>query len=161
MLAATRFFPQYRFVVAAASSLPSGFDRSFMADYPDVAIEQGRTHALLRACDAALVKSGTSTLETALLGVPQVVCYAGNPISYAIAKRLIKVRYISLVNLILDRPLVQELIQHDLTPEAIRRALEAILDPAKAAELRRGYAELRTVLGAGGASARAAEPSET
>lgn len=157
MLAATRFFPQYRFVVAAASSLPSGFYRSFMADYPDVAIEQGRTHALLRACDAALVKSGTSTLETALLGVPQVVCYAGNPISYAIAKRLIKVRYISLVNLILDRPLVQELIQHDLTPEAIRRALEAILDPAKAAELRRGYAELRTVLGAGGASARAAE----
>lgn len=156
MLAATRFFPQHRFVVAAAGSLPLAYYRSFMEDYPNVTIEQGRTHALLRTCDAALVKSGTSTLETALLGIPQVVCYAGNPISYAIAKRLVQVRYISLVNLILDRPLVEELIQHDLTPERIQKALEDILEPSKAAVLRQGYADLRAILGAGGASARAA-----
>jgi len=111
---------------------------------------------VLKSAEAALVKSGTSTLETALIGTPQVVCYSGNPISYAIAKRLVNVRYISLVNLILDRPLVQELIQNDLNSDNLKKALGDILQPDRSEAIRQGYAELRQKLGDGGASGRAA-----
>jgi lipid-A-disaccharide synthase len=117
----------------------------------------GATYALLGRSHAALVKSGTSTLETALLDVPQVVCYAGNPVSYQIAKRLIKVKYISLVNLIADRPLVSELIQQDLNRENLKEALHEILTDKKRQEIRSGYADLRHLLGDGGASSRAAQ----
>lgn len=156
MLEVTRDFPGYDFVVAAASSLPETFYQPFLAPYPNVALISGRTYDLLRQSKAALVKSGTSTLETALLGIPEVVCYSGNSISYHIAKRLINVKYISLVNLIMDRPLVRELIQDELNRANLKAALADILTPEKAAELKAGYIELRKRLGDSGASARAA-----
>lgn len=156
MLEVTQDFPAEHFVVAGAASLPEGFYRELLEGYPNVELLQGQTHALLRRSKAALVKSGTSTLETALLNVPQVVCYAGNWLSFQIAKRLVKVPYISLVNLIVDRPLVRELIQDDLNRGNLRQALQEILSEEKATEIRNGYAELRKMLGDGGASDRAA-----
>jgi len=157
MLAVIPYFPDYTFVVAGATALSAEFYQPFLKSYPQVSIVSGQTYALLASAEAALVKSGTSTLEAALFQVPQVVCYAGNPLSYQIARRLIKVKYISLVNLIMDRPLVAELIQDELNTENLRLALSAMLDPEKVAVVQRGYAELRHRLGDGGASARAAE----
>lgn len=157
MLSVVRDFPEHEFVVAGASALPAEFYQPFLQGFENVRLVQGKTYELLAGAQAALVKSGTSTLETALFGVPQVVCYAGNPISFAIAKRVVDVKYISLVNLILDRPLVRELIQGDLNRENLRAELAAILTAEKAADIRAGYAELREKLGAGGASARAAK----
>ena len=156
MLSVTPFFPDYQFKVAGATSLPTDFYQPFLENYPQVSLSIGQTYDLLREAKAALVKSGTSTLETALFRVPQVVCYAGNALSYAIARRLVSIQYISLVNLIVDRPLVRELIQNDLNTSNLRTELTAILDPAKATELQAGYAEVRHLLGDGGASGRAA-----
>lgn len=156
MLEMTREFPDYHFVIAGAGSLPPEFYQNFLKNYPEVKLLQGQTYSVLRQSQAALVKSGTSTLETALLGVPQVVCYAGNWLSYQIAKRLVKVRYISLVNLIMDRLVVRELIQDDLNRANLRAALAELLQPEKRALLQAEYAALRAQLGGGGASMRAA-----
>ena len=157
MLEITDAFPEFEFVVAGATSLPKAYYQTFLSGYPKVRLVQGQTYEILRNSKAALIKSGTSTLETALLDVPQVVCYTGNWLSYRIARQLIQVKYISLVNLILDRPLVQELIQDDLNKENLTSALTEILQPENAAAMRAGYAELRKVLGGGGASERAAK----
>lgn len=157
MLEASRAFPEYSFVVAGATSLPATFYQPMLEAYPNVQLKQGETYNILRQSCAALVKSGTSTLETALLNVPQVVCYAGSPISYQIAKRLVNVPYISLVNLIMDQPLVQELIQAELTEANLVPALRHILSEKGSADIRTGYAALRERLGGGGASERAAE----
>lgn len=156
MLEVTKDFPEFSFVIAGASSLPESYYASFLKAYPNVELMRGQTYEVLRRSRAALVKSGTSTLETALLDIPQVVCYTGNWLSYRIAKQLIKVKYISLVNLIMDRPLVRELIQDELNRENLKMALGDILKPEEAARLREGYAELRKRLGGGGASERAA-----
>jgi len=156
MLEVTDDFPEYQFVVAGASSLPEAFYQVLLEKYPKVRLVRGQTYEVLRHSKAALVKSGTSTLETALLDVPQVVCYAGNWLSYQIAKRLVKVKYISLVNLIMDRPMVRELIQDELNKKNLKAALADILTPEKSAAMRSGYAELRERLGGGGASERAA-----
>lgn len=156
MLEVTGDFPDYQFIIAGASSLPEEYYQKFLAKYPNVRLVRGQTYEVLRHSKAALVKSGTSTLETALLDIPQVVCYAGNWLSYHIAKHLIKVKYISLVNLIMDRPLVRELIQDELNKKNLKVALSGILSQEKSAELRAGYAELRERLGGGGASERAA-----
>lgn len=156
MLSVTPFFSGYQFVVAAAPSLPESLYRAYLAGYPQVALVVGDTYGALQRAQAALVKSGTSTLETALLGVPQVVCYAGSSISYAIARRVVRVPYISLVNLVLERPLVRELIQHDMNTPSLRQALDDILQPAQAEVIREGYRELRRRLGGPGASERAA-----
>lgn len=156
MLAVAADFPEYEFVVAGATSLPEDYYRPFLEKYPNVRLIQGQTYDLLRRAKAALVKSGTSTLETALFDVPQVVCYAGNPLSYFIARRLVNVQYISLVNLIMDRPLVRELIQNELNKNNLKAALAEILLPEKSAGMRVGYTELRQKLGDGGASERAA-----
>lgn len=156
MLEVTSDFSENEFVVAGASSLPAEFYQPFLEKYPNVKLLQGQTYDLLRQAKAALVKSGTSTLEAALFGVPEVVCYAGSPISFFIAKRLVNVPYISLVNLIMNKPLVRELIQDELNRGNLKAALEEILNPEKAAELRAGYAELRHKLGDGGASEKAA-----
>ncbi|MBK6995406.1 MAG: lipid-A-disaccharide synthase [Lewinellaceae bacterium] len=156
MLEVTEDFPDYQFVIAGASSLPEEYYQTFLAKYPNVRLVRGQTYEVLRNSKAALVKSGTSTLETALLDVPQVVCYAGNWLSYKIAKQLVKVKYISLVNLIMDRPLVRELIQDELNKKNLKAALTEILSPEKSAEIRAAYAELRERLGGGGASERAA-----
>jgi len=157
MLSVVAMFSEYEFVIAGATALPNEFYHPFLTGHPNLRLVRGNTYDLLRSATAALVKSGTSTLETALVGTPQVVCYAGSPLSFAIAKRVVRVPYISLVNLILDRPLVRELIQDDLNTEALKNALGEILKPENAEAIRAGYAELRQKLGAGGASERAAQ----
>ena len=158
MLEATRNFPDVQFRIAQAPSLERSFYESMTAQYPNVALIQGKTYELLMQSHAALVTSGTATLETALFGVPEVVCYKGSAVSYEIAKRLIKVKYISLVNLILDKPAVKELIQHDLTPENITTELKRLLDPAQNAIVKKDLSELWDILSPGGAaSANAAK----
>lgn len=157
MLQVAQRFPQCRFVVAQAPGLDDAFLETYLSGRDGVEVRKGDTYGLLLEADAALVTSGTATLETALFGVPQVVCYKGNPLSYRIAKRLVKVKYISLVNLIMDRPVVKELIQDDLTPDNLARELASILDPDQSARMRSDYAELQSLLSRGGdASARAA-----
>jgi lipid-A-disaccharide synthase len=158
MLEVTRHFPECRFVVAQASALPDTFIRTFTDSFPNVEIMKGDTYCLLSMADAALVTSGTATLETALFGVPEVVCYKGSPVSYLIAKRLVKVRYISLVNLIMGREVVKELIQDEMNPGNLQRELAKLLqDDDTKARMAKDYRELRELLGKGGdASAKAA-----
>jgi lipid-A-disaccharide synthase len=115
------------------------------------------TYLLLSNAHAALVTSGTATLETALFGVPEVVCYKGSAISFMLAKKLVKVNYISLVNLIMDKEVVKELIQQDFTSENLSNELLKILDKEKMEEMKLQYAELKNKLGASNASAKAAE----
>lgn len=159
MLEASKRFPDYHFILAKASSLEDSFYEPLMQNYPRVRSVRNKTYALLMQAKAALVTSGTATLETALFGVPQVVCYKGSNISYQIAKRLVKIKYISLVNLILDRPVVTELIQNDLTVENIERELNRILhDNSSLMAMRNDYDLLRRLLNEGGrASAKAAK----
>jgi lipid-A-disaccharide synthase len=159
MLEVCKFFPDYRFVVAQAPSLPDEFIFQYTNAFPNVDIVKGKTYALLMESDAALVTSGTATLETALFGIPEVVCYKGSQVSYAIAKRLIKVKYISLVNLIMDKEVVKELIQDKLTPENLRDQLNMLLhDPEKRMQLENDYKSLWDLLSSGGhASAKAAQ----
>ena len=95
----------------------TSFYEPFLAPYKNVSAVRGKTYELLSEATAALVTSGTATLEAALFGVPEIICYKGNPISYHIAKRVIKVKYISLVDLIMDKPVVKELIQQDMNAE--------------------------------------------
>ncbi len=129
MLESSKNFPAYQFIIAQAPGLEVEFYHSVVADYPNVLIAlAGQTYQLLMRSKAALVTSGTATLETALFGVPQVVCYKGSAISYQIGKRLVNIKYISLVNLIMDRPVVKELIQHELTVKNIRSELDEILE---------------------------------
>ena len=118
----------------------------------------GGTYALLSNSKAAIVASGTATLETALIGTPQVVCYAGSELSYIIAKHLVSgISYISLVNLIMDKGVVTELIQHDLNRERLRAELEAITaDESNIAAMKDDYGKLRAILGGGSASGKAA-----
>jgi lipid-A-disaccharide synthase len=159
MLEVSRRFPGYRFVVAQAPSLDDTFIQAYTKEYPDVEVRKGATYPLLREASAALVTSGTATLETALIGTPEVVCYKGSPISYAIAKRVIKVKYISLVNLIMDREVVKELIQDALTVENLATELSSILsNDTRIAKMRSDYQELWEKLRDGGhASAKAAD----
>ncbi|MBL7828645.1 MAG: lipid-A-disaccharide synthase [Saprospiraceae bacterium] len=156
MLSVTADFPEYQFVVAGAKSLPEDIYIQIMKPYSEVRFVKDQTYDLLRQSKAALVKSGTSTLETALFDVPQVVCYAGSTVSYHVAKRLIKVPYISLVNLVASAPLVRELIQAELNRTNLKLALSEILNEEKAAKIKQDYAKLRTLLGGGGASDKAA-----
>ncbi|TDX00564.1 lipid-A-disaccharide synthase [Dinghuibacter silviterrae] len=158
MLEVSRAFPDHQFVVAQAPSLDDAYYAPLLQDYPDVQTVRGNTYGLLGQARAALVTSGTATLETALFGVPEVVCYKGSQVSYEIAKRLIKVKYISLVNLIMDKPVVKELIQGDMNAANVRTELEKLLkDEAYRARIMEDYAALKRILQQGGdASANAA-----
>ena len=158
MLKVARFFPDYQFVIGGAPSIPEDFYNYIRAKFPkiEVALIENRTYDLLQHAHAALVTSGTATLETALFNVPQVVCYKGNTFSYWIARRLVNVKYIALVNLIVDRPLVRELIQNELTVQQLKLALMQILDPIHQSKVKDGYQELRDKLGNRGASNRLA-----
>ena len=148
-------FPQYQFVIAAAPSiLPEFYDDIIKGQ--QVRIVTGQTHELLRNAEAALVTSGTATLETALFGVPEVVCYKGNPLSVCIARQIIHVNFISLVNLIMGREIVKELIQHDLTPEKISEELGKILNEPGKTRIKNDYVQMAKVLGGHGASERTA-----
>ena len=158
MLQVCRFFPGHLFVVAKAPGLEDDFYTGLLQAYPNVSSVRNDTYSLLSRARAACVTSGTATLETALFGVPEVVCYKGSAVSYQIAKRLIKVKYISLVNLIMDKEVVKELIQDDLTPDNLRRELDSLLnDPVRQQQLREDYRDLKYILSQGGhASANAA-----
>lgn len=156
MLSVRPYFKEYQFVIAGAPSLPKEFYEKFVDD--NVHFVSNKTYDLLRCSQAALVTSGTATLETALLNVPEVVCYRGSKVSYAIAKRLVKnIRYISLVNLIMDREVVKELIQNDLNTGNLVEELKKILATEKRFEVFRDYELLREKLGGKGASENAAE----
>jgi lipid-A-disaccharide synthase len=156
MMSVIDFFPEYQFVIAGVDAVPEAFYQSVIGKRP-VKLIFRQTHELLRSSIAALVTSGTATLETALLNVPEVVCYQGGYISYLIARQLIKVKYISLVNLIMDRVVVKELIQDQLNTNNLKRELDLIL---KSQEERKrifsDYTELRHLLGDKGASKKAA-----
>lgn len=127
MLSVATHFPDYQFVVAMAPGLDDAFYQPFLAAAPNVSSVSNKTYELLLQSTAALVTSGTATLETALLKVPEIVCYKGSNISYQIAKRLISIKYISLVNLIMDKLVVKELIQDELNTENLVKELSTIL----------------------------------
>lgn len=157
MLKVIPHFPQYQFVIAGVSSLDKELYLKKMGD-TDVRLVVNQTYELLQNSSAALVTSGTATLETALLAVPEVVCYKSSQGSYLIAKQLVKVNYISLVNLIMEKEVVKELIQNDLTEEQLVRELELLLtNPKKQRQLLDDLDTLRDRLGNAGASEKAAE----
>ncbi len=156
MLKLVSQFPEYQFVLAGVKNIPDSFYGKIMGDSP-VRLVKEKTYEILYISEAALVASGTATLETALLGIPQVVCYKGDFISMAIASILVKVRYISLVNLIMDREVVTELIQYDLTREKVLSELKEILPSGtRRASMLDDYKLLREKLGGPGASVRIA-----
>jgi len=159
MLQVSKAFPNHQFIVAKAPSIEDEFYKPFIVPYPNVSTASNRTYDLLLQAKAALVTSGTATLETALFGVPQVVCYKGSAISYQIAKRVIKVKYISLVNLIMNRMVVKELIQDELTPANLQKELQRLLvDADYINKIKKDYSELQDLLGKGGnASEKAAK----
>lgn len=147
MLSVVKDFPDYDWVVAKAPGLDHSVYQALEEEYPTVKFISGKTYALLNMATAALVTSGTATLETALFGVPQIICYKGNPISYEIAKRLIKIKYIGLVNLIMDKPVVKELIQGELTAIRISEELKLILEDKKTQDrIHHDYLELKSRL---------------
>ena len=152
-------FPNYNFVLSMA---PSQTDEYYANIVKGQEITTTRnTYKLLKCAHAAVVTSGTATLETGLFGIPQVVCYKGSAISYTIARKLIKVKYISLVNLILDRELVPEMIQADMTLEKVSAKLEGLLDGEAREKQLAGYGELFEKLGGVGASENAAKIIQT
>lgn len=163
MLEVSRSFPGHQFIVAKAPGANEELYASLLKGYENVSSVSGKTYELLMQTTAALVTSGTATLETALFGVPQVVCYKSSFLSYQVGRRVIRVKYISLVNLIMDKLVVHELIQNDLTAENLQKELEDILNnPLRKEELRKDYAELKQILSVTetgnnkGASAKAA-----
>jgi lipid-A-disaccharide synthase len=155
MLAAAKHFPNYQFVVAGAPSVPESFYKQFSGKN-EIKIIFDATRDLLHNAYAGLVTSGTATLETALLDVPQVVCYKGSNFSYQIAKRIVDIKYISLVNLIMDKPVLKELIQSEMNEKSIVEELKAILDYGRRKEIFEDYKSLRQKLGGAGASEKAA-----
>lgn len=148
MLEAARRFSGFNFIVAQAPSRSLDLYRQLASPYANVSVAlSGQTYNLLKQSSAALVTSGTATLETALFGVPQVVCYKGSPISYLIAKRVVKVAYISLVNLIMEKEVVKELIQHELTVSNVERELKKIIqDKDVIREMKENYRHLKEKL---------------
>lgn len=156
MLAIVDHFPGYTFVVAQASAQPDSLYKDIIGDKP-VLLVKGQTYNLLRQARAGLITSGTATLETALFGLPQVVCYKGNPLSFWLATKLVDVKYISLVNLIMDKEVVKELIQTDLTEANIKDALTRLLqDDTYKQQLQQDYDALWHKLGDKQASVLAA-----
>ena len=150
------FADDYQFAIAGAPAQHADLYYTILQKYPSlppIPLIPNETYDLLRESHAALVTSGTATLEAALFGVPQIVCYKSSGISYAIAKRLVKIKYISLVNLLLDRELVTELIQGDCNPERLRQELTVLLGIEKYLRVGKGYAELQRKLRADGDAA--------
>ncbi|MGS0748114.1 lipid-A-disaccharide synthase [Halpernia sp. GG3] len=149
-------FPDYQFVIAGAPSLGKEFYENFVGK--DLSFVSNKTYDLLRCSAAALVTSGTATLETALLNVPEIVCYKTSAVSYEIGKRVVKnLKYISLVNLIMDQEIVTELIQNQLTTKNLVYHLNEILNGTKREKMLMDYELLRRKLGGKGASENAAD----
>ncbi|MGG5576452.1 lipid-A-disaccharide synthase [Myroides sp. C15-4] len=155
MLSVVQNHPEYQFVIAGAPGQEPEFYAQFLKGQ-NISFITNDTYALLDVAYAALVTSGTATLETALFKVPQVVLYKGNTISYEIAKRIITLKYISLVNLIMDEEVVVELIQHDCNAKRIALEFEKIVKSEKRAKILLDYEKLIHNLGGRGASDLAA-----
>ncbi|MFZ4543636.1 MAG: lipid-A-disaccharide synthase [Saprospiraceae bacterium] len=149
-------FPSFEFVIAAAPSLELAYYKQIIGSHT-IKIVCNQTYQLLFHSKAAIVASGTATLETALFNVPEVVVYKGNWLSYYIAKKLIDLKYISLVNLIADREIVKELIQGDFNKTNLVNELKKITDSQKQQSIKSAYSELRQQLGDVGASSRCAD----
>lgn len=156
MLAVVDDFPDYQFVIAGAPGQDYDFYQRFLTNKA-VHFISNKTYDLLSVAHAALVTSGTATLETALFKVPEVVCYKGNWISYQIAKRIITLKYISLVNLIMDEEVVTELIQGDCNAKKIKAELSKILEEDYRVKLIEKYDQLEKKLGGEGASSKVAK----
>ena len=157
MLEAGDKFVGYQKVIAAAPGQLASFYDSFAEGYKNVTVVKGDTYTILNNASGAMVTSGTATLEAALFKVPEVVCYKGNELSYQIAKKLIKIKYISLVNLIMDRVVVTELIQKELTVNNIVKELNKVLISDKRTSMLKDFDELTSKLGGRGASKNAAD----
>jgi lipid-A-disaccharide synthase len=155
MLEAVKSFTNYRIIVAGSTTLEEDFYRKIIGKHTEIYF--GHTYDLLSVSEAALVTSGTATLETALLHIPEVVCYKSSPVSYHIAKWLIKIRYISLVNLIMDKEVVTELIQGECNAQRMREELNKLLKGGPNREsMLEAYHQLHSALGQGGASQKVA-----
>lgn len=156
MLSVVEAFPDYQFVIAGAPSQPEKVYKSYIKN-DRIHFVSNATYDLLSIADAALVTSGTATLETALFKVPQVVCYKSSWLSYQIGKRVVKLKFISLVNLIMDRKVVTELIQNELNTQRLTAELKHILEPKTQKLLQVDYNDLEQKLGGPGASQKVAE----
>lgn len=147
MLKATEKFQEYQIVIAQAPNLENTIYEDIIKPYKNIFIYQHQTYNILKIAKAAIVTSGTATLETALFKVPQLVCYIAHPISYSIAKKLVKVKYISLVNLILNKPSIIELIQKSVTIENIYEELNLLLNSKqRKIEINKDYEKLILLL---------------
>ena len=156
MIELSKDYPQFKFIIAGVSTLQGEFYQNIIKDYP-ISIVFEQTYNLLKISYAALVTSGTATLETALFNVPQVVCYKGNPISYHIARKIIKIKYISLVNLIMDKLVIKELIQKEFNISLLKHEFEKITTNENYRKmLTDEYNQLKIKLGGKGASAKTA-----
>lgn len=153
MLRIVNDYPQYQFIIAGAPSLTADFYQPFIKQ-DNVKLILNDTYNLLNNAFAAIVTSGTATLETALFKVPQVVVYKANNISYQIAKRIIKLKYISLVNLIMDEEIVTELIQNECNTANIKKEFDKVINNSERIKMLAKYHELSEILGGGGASER-------
>jgi lipid-A-disaccharide synthase len=156
MLSVVNDFPEYQFVIAGAPSQEFSFYEAFI-NSKNIKFVSNQTYPLLQNATAALVTSGTATLETALFKVPEVVCYKGSWASYQIAKRIITLKYISLVNLIMDEEVVTELIQDDCNAKRLREELQKILETNYRKNLLQKYEVLEEKLGGIGASEKTAK----
>jgi len=156
MLSVTDDFIDYQFVIAGAPSQEFEFYKQFL-NTKNVKFISNKTYDLLSISQAALVTSGTATLETALFKVPEVVCYKGSWVSYQIAKRIITLKYISLVNLIMDKEVVTELIQENFNKKRIKVELSKLFEPKNRQEIIRNYEVLEKKLGGIGASKKTAD----
>ncbi len=159
MLQVANYFPDYKFIVAKAPGVEDNFYEEILKPYNNVSSVSDQTYNLLAKSAAALVTSGTATLETALFKVPQIICYKGGKISYEIAKRLIKIKFIGLVNLIMNKEVVKELIQDELNVENLVTELKLLLqDELRRDKIKSDYDNLFNLLhGSGNASANAAQ----
>ncbi len=156
MVSITKQYPDYQFIIAGAPSQTKAYYHSLIKNLT-IPIVFDQTYPLLRNATAALVTSGTATLETALFGVPEIVCYRGGRISFAIAKKMVKVNYISLVNLIMGKEIVKELIQNELNTINLKLELDKLLNTNIRANLLLNYTMLKEKLGGAGASKKTAE----
>ncbi len=157
MLSVVNDYPDYQFVIAGAPSQEYSFYAPFI-DNPNVHFVSNNTYDLLSVSTAALVTSGTATLETALFKIPEVVCYKSSWLSYQIGKRLVKhIKYISLVNLIMDKEVVTELIQNEFNTKNLKQELTVILDAYERTKFFINYYYLEKKLGGKGTSEKVAE----
>ena len=159
MIEVAKRYPSFQFLLACAPSVDLEFYKGIIGKKcSNIKLLVGETYSILRHSNAAIINSGTASLEAALIGVPQVVCYGGNEISYQIARMVVKLKYISLANLIMDKGLFKELIQHSCTPALISQELDQLLHNQEyRARMMQDYADVRTVLGGAGASAKVAK----